>query len=58
MVRARKNTSMEPKSTAAAVRKNAVQVPNSRPPAMALMLLGMGASTTDKNWNRKKTRWE
>lgn len=48
----------EAERTAAMVRKKEGQVPKSIPPAAALRLLGMGASTTDRNWSRKKQRWE
>lgn len=34
-------------------KKKEGQVPKSIPPAAALRLLGMGASTTDRNWSRK-----
>lgn len=56
--RARRKTSREAERTAAMVRKKEGQVPKSIPPAAALRLLGMGASTTDRNWSRKKQRWE
>lgn len=55
--RARENTTREPSATAPKVRKKAGQVPKSIPPAAAVMLLGMGASTTDRNCRRKKTIW-
>ena len=54
--RASTKTSSEPSSTAAKVRKKDSQVPNITPPTRAVILLGMGASTTERNCTRKKHR--
>ena len=56
--RASQKTSREPAATAPKVSRNAGQVPKRTPPAAAVILLGMGASTTDRNWTRKNNRWE
>lgn len=53
--RANQNNSREPATTAAKVRKKEGHVPKRTPPAAAVILLGIGASTTERNWSRKNT---
>ena len=55
--RAREKVSRDPPVTAPKVSRKAGQAPKSSPPAAATMLLGMGASTTDRSWTRRKHRW-
>ena len=55
--RASQNTSREPTNTAAQVSRKAVHIPKSTPPARAVMLLGMGASTTESSCSRKNHSW-
>ena len=47
--RAREKVSRDPVVTAPKVSRNAGQAPKSSPPAAATILLGMGASTTDRS---------